>query len=330
MLNRHYEEELGRLKVLAGEFARDNPALAPMLLGSSADPDVERLLEGVAFLTALLRRKLDDAFPEFIQDLTGLLLPHYLLSMPCSALIALRPRVDDGHALTIPRGTELLSVPVDGTICRFRTCHDLEVPPLRILECSLQGAPGKASAIRLRLHHGGSREAARLSGLRLFLGGIHELVVGCAGEIALGAACETDLAGHIDCGYDYGLHWTAGPAYSFSATQWRQQTEDASVTGEQTVQIAGGLDIEAATAMAALRKKVEQTVLANVAAQAVIATALATRTALLGKPGEGSSEDLGVGLMQAALAGGSVLLASLAVRKAIEEMRALGTPIAWS
>lgn len=173
MLNRHYEEELGRLKVLAGEFARDNPALAPMLLGSSADPDVERLLEGVAFLTALLRRKLDDAFPEFIQDLTALVLPHYLLPMPCSALIALRPRTDDGHALSVPRGTELLSVPVDGTICRFRTCHDLEVPPLRILDCSLQGAAGKPSALRLRLHHGGSREAARLSGLRLFLGGSH-------------------------------------------------------------------------------------------------------------------------------------------------------------
>lgn len=173
MLNRHYEDELGRLKVLAGEFARDNPALAPMLLGSSADPDVERLLEGVAFLTALLRQKLDDAFPEFIQDLTGLVLPHYLLPMPCSAMMAFRPRVDEGIALSIPRGTEVQSVPVDGTACRFRTCHDLEVPALRIVDCSLQGAPGRASAVRLRMQASGARQAPRLSGLHLFLDGSH-------------------------------------------------------------------------------------------------------------------------------------------------------------
>lgn len=173
MLHRHYEDELGRLKTLAGEFARDNPALAPMLLGSSADPDVERLLEGVAFLTALLRDKLDDAFPEFIQDLTTLVLPHYLMAMPCSAMMCFRPRVDEGRALTIPRGTEVLSVPVDGTACRFRTCHDLEVPGLEIAEASLQRSPGQAPALRLRLRVADGTRPVQLSGLRLFLDGSH-------------------------------------------------------------------------------------------------------------------------------------------------------------
>ncbi len=173
MLNRHYEDELGRLKVLAGEFARDNPALAPMLLGSSADPDVERLLEGVAFLTALLRDKLEDAFPEFIQDLTGLLFPHYLLPVPCSAMMLFEPRIDEGRALSIPQGTEVLSVPVDGTSCRFRTCHDLSVPALRIVECSLRRAPGQPSALRLRLRDDAGVQPIQLSGLRLFLEGSH-------------------------------------------------------------------------------------------------------------------------------------------------------------
>ena len=173
MLNRHYEDELGRLKVLAGEFARENPALAPMLLGSSADPDVERLLEGVAFLTALLRGKLEDAFPEFIQDLTSLLLPHYLLGMPCSAMMAFRARVDDAQAVSIPGGSEVLSIPVDGTACRFRTCHDIDVPPLRVVDCRLHGAPGKPSAVRLRLQARGGAGPLQLSGLRLFLDGSH-------------------------------------------------------------------------------------------------------------------------------------------------------------
>jgi len=44
-----YEEELSRLRVLAREFSAAHPAVAPMLGQPSADPDVERLLEGWPF-----------------------------------------------------------------------------------------------------------------------------------------------------------------------------------------------------------------------------------------------------------------------------------------
>ena len=64
MFNKYYQEELQNLRELAVEFSKVHPALAPMLSGPSTDPDVERLLEGVAFLTGLLRGKLDDDFPE--------------------------------------------------------------------------------------------------------------------------------------------------------------------------------------------------------------------------------------------------------------------------
>ena len=64
MFNRHYQQELQNLKELAVEFSKAHPALAPMLSGQTPDPDVERLLEGVAFLTGLLRQKLEDEFPE--------------------------------------------------------------------------------------------------------------------------------------------------------------------------------------------------------------------------------------------------------------------------
>jgi len=74
MLNSHYQNELNQLRRLADEFARRNPALAPLLgVDSANDPDVERLLEGVAFLTGMVRQRLDDEFPEFIQELPQLL-----------------------------------------------------------------------------------------------------------------------------------------------------------------------------------------------------------------------------------------------------------------
>ena len=55
MFNRYFQEELAHLKDLGAEFSKAHPALAPMLSGPTADPDVERLLEGVAFLTGLLQ-----------------------------------------------------------------------------------------------------------------------------------------------------------------------------------------------------------------------------------------------------------------------------------
>ena len=78
MFTRYFQQELEKLKHLGEAYSRAHPAIAPMLSGSSADPDVERLLEGVAFLTASLRQKLDDEFPEIIHEYMQLLFPHYL------------------------------------------------------------------------------------------------------------------------------------------------------------------------------------------------------------------------------------------------------------
>ncbi|HEX6929366.1 MAG TPA: type VI secretion system baseplate subunit TssF, partial [Gammaproteobacteria bacterium] len=62
MNNQYYQRELDELRELAVEFARAYPALAPRLTGPSPDPDVERVLEGTAFLTGRIRQKIDDDF----------------------------------------------------------------------------------------------------------------------------------------------------------------------------------------------------------------------------------------------------------------------------
>ncbi len=63
-LNKYYQDELAYLRELGAEFANENPNLASFLSRESSDPDVERLLEGFAFLTGRLRQKLDDELPE--------------------------------------------------------------------------------------------------------------------------------------------------------------------------------------------------------------------------------------------------------------------------
>ncbi len=63
----YYNRELSYIRRQAGRFAEAHPKVAGRLrLGpdGSEDPHVERLLEGFAYLTARVRHKLDDEFPE--------------------------------------------------------------------------------------------------------------------------------------------------------------------------------------------------------------------------------------------------------------------------
>jgi type VI secretion system protein ImpG len=71
-----YNSELSWIRRAATEFARANPAVAKNLnLGESAvsDPHVERIIEAFAFLTARIRRKIDDEFPEITASMLELL-----------------------------------------------------------------------------------------------------------------------------------------------------------------------------------------------------------------------------------------------------------------
>lgn len=172
MFNRHYQQELGYLKELAAEFSKAHPALAPMLSGPSADPDVERLLEGVAFLTALLREKLDDEFPEIVHELIQLIWPHHLRPIPSSTIMAFMPKPVLKQSLVIPAGIHVASVPVDGTPCLFKTCYDVEVHPLTLLEASLDQTGGRPPTVKLHFQLNGPKLSAwEARSLRFFLAG---------------------------------------------------------------------------------------------------------------------------------------------------------------
>lgn len=155
MLNRYFQQELSHLKDLGQAFSKAHPAVAPMLSGPSTDPDVERLLEGVAFLTALLRQKLDDEFPEIIHELVQLIWPHYLRPIPSTTIVEFTPKPTLKQSMKIPVGVQLASVPVDGTSCLFRTCFETTVHPLQVKEARLEEAPGKSPAIILNMQLNG-------------------------------------------------------------------------------------------------------------------------------------------------------------------------------
>ena len=107
MFNKYYQNELFKLRELAKEFAKAHPAVAPMLSSESVDPDVERLLEGTAFLTGHLHHKIDDDFPEIIHGLMDIVYPHYLRPIPSVSIISFTPKPSLLESITVPSGTLL-------------------------------------------------------------------------------------------------------------------------------------------------------------------------------------------------------------------------------
>lgn len=138
-LNPYYEDELSYLRELGRDFAQANPKLAPFLGRDATDPDVERLLEGFAFLVARLRQKLDDEFPEFVHGLLRAVWPQYLQPLPpiTTLAFALKPSASSA-SLNVPAGTRVRSRPVEGTSCAFVTCYPIDVLPLEINDIQLE------------------------------------------------------------------------------------------------------------------------------------------------------------------------------------------------
>lgn len=172
MHGRHFHTELDRLRENAAEFADANPALAPLLNGPMTDPDVERLLDAVAFQNTLLGRKLDVDFPELILNLAHLILPHYMRPTPATTILGFTPTRAMGQSVHIPAGARIASMPVDGTCCRFTTVWDLDVHPLEITDAAILQTSERAAEIRLSFMLHGITLSQWLPGrIRLFLAG---------------------------------------------------------------------------------------------------------------------------------------------------------------
>jgi len=170
MFSRYFQQELDNLRDLGQAFSEAHPAVAPMLSGAAADPDVERLLEGVAFLTALLREKLDDEFPEIVHELVQMIWPHYLRPIPAATIVAFEPKPTLKQSMNIPAGIFLNSVPIEGTPCTFKTVYDLDIHPVTLVDATLDKSAGRPPAIRLMLELNGlNLEEWQPGTLRLFL-----------------------------------------------------------------------------------------------------------------------------------------------------------------
>ncbi|MBK9974830.1 MAG: type VI secretion system baseplate subunit TssF [Planctomycetes bacterium] len=172
MFNKYYQDELLYLRESGREFADANPEAARFIGQPGADPDVERMLEGFAFLTAKLRQKLDDELPELTHSFTEMFWPHYLRPVPATTTIQFSALATAaGEIKQIPRGVQIDSSPVDDTRCRFTTSYDVTLLPLELKNLEMRreapprltlsfDAPGKLPLDKLEI-----------PSIRLFLAG---------------------------------------------------------------------------------------------------------------------------------------------------------------
>jgi len=167
----YYNRELQHLRELGGEFAKAFPKIAGRLGLEGfecADPYVERLLEGFAFLAARIQLKLDAEFPAFTEYLLEMVYPHYLAPLPSMAIVELQPSPTEGavkDGFIVRRDSVLRSLlsKDEQTACEYRTAHEVTLWPLELVEAKyLESAaaiaalgtptlPGMKAGLRLRL-----------------------------------------------------------------------------------------------------------------------------------------------------------------------------------
>lgn len=136
----YYNRELAYLREMGAEFAEQYPKVAGRLGMRGidvADPYIERLMEGFAFLTSRVQLKMDAEFPRFSQRLLEIIYPNYLSPTPSMAIAELQPdssKGDISNGFVVPRGTMMDSQTLkkSGITCSYTTAHDVTLQPVRI------------------------------------------------------------------------------------------------------------------------------------------------------------------------------------------------------
>ncbi len=193
----YYNRELQHIREMGAEFAREYPKIAGRLGMEGiecADPYVERLLEGFAFMAARVQLKVDAEFPRFSQHLLEIVYPHYLAPMPSMAMVQFAPDLSEAisdEGFLVPRGTALRSIMGKGdqTACEYRTAHDVTLWPIELTEAEylastaavaalgLSDLKGVKAAVRLRLRSTSALgfDKLALDRLPIFLHGVDQV-----------------------------------------------------------------------------------------------------------------------------------------------------------
>jgi type VI secretion system protein ImpG len=174
----YFEEELRYLREEGERFARMYPQRARSLgldsIRGGGNTYVERLFEGFAFLSAGIKKRLDDSFPELTEGLVDMLWPRLLEPVPPTCIVEFTPRSGALQgSRTIDKGAEILTASDTDTAisCRFLTTRDVIINSLALdnVEC-VTGASGKDTmTLAFTITSGVRLESLQMAPLRLYI-----------------------------------------------------------------------------------------------------------------------------------------------------------------
>lgn len=230
-LLRYYNQELQHVRDMGAEFAREFPKIAGRLGMEGlecADPYVERLLEGFAFLAARVQLKIDAEFPRFTQHLLEMIYPRYLSPTPSMAVVQLSPDLREpalASGVVVPRDAALHSMVGRDTAvsCQFRLANEVALWPIELTEAKILDGAAALGAIGLRPGNS-ARSALRLTfhctaGVQVRQLALDELPLYLVGADNLPAELYSQIMGN-------GTQvWVRGPVGGPSMTLGREAIE---------------------------------------------------------------------------------------------------------
>ncbi|PYE27935.1 type VI secretion system protein ImpG [Paraburkholderia silvatlantica] len=199
----YYQRELTYLRRASEGFAQRYPKIARRLElgpGESADPNVERLIESFAVLTARIQRTLDDEYTTLTDGLLEQFYPYASRPVPSMTIVQFEPDPTQGSIAAgyrVPRDTPLMHVDASGATIHWRTSSDVTLWPVTLAAAQLldaeeaQALTGNASlqaALRLTLQGSGPHKLGALP--------VERLRVRLAGSPVTSAALYDLLGAH--------------------------------------------------------------------------------------------------------------------------------------
>ena len=135
-IDSYFDEEMKYLYDEGKNFAKAFPRQAKYLNIDSVDdrdPYIERLFEGVAFLTAGIREKLDGTLPELTGGVVEVLWPGLRADFPSSTIVEFKSKgAAVTSSMTLSHGSKIVSTAVgeNSEKYRFKTTQDIKIHPV--------------------------------------------------------------------------------------------------------------------------------------------------------------------------------------------------------
>lgn len=134
MMKQAFENELRLLEEGLKNFSKRYPEYGRYLNVDSPydkDPDVCRLLEGVAFLTASIKNENKETFSDISELMAEQLCPDRLMAQPSLTMVQF---TNDNHINEVIEKGSYLSNKQEGNThpCYFKTCFDVAIKPIKI------------------------------------------------------------------------------------------------------------------------------------------------------------------------------------------------------